>query len=98
MLRMAPILYNQYSKKHQDDFRQRWCDKPMNGHRLEWNRKLGVHRFHEDEGLVHCKFCKQSWPTVNIAKNPGKETLQCRKNFVARAAFSELNMISTVQM
>ena len=39
--------------------------------------ELAIVRFDDDEGLVTCKLCKQSWPTVNIAKNPGKETLLC---------------------
>ena len=73
----SPITTYQYSKKHLDSFKERWCSKPIKGHQLEWNGTLGVVRFHEDEGLVTCKLCKQSWPTVGIAKNPGKETLMC---------------------
>ena len=48
-----PITLYQYSKKHQDDLQERWCTKPIKGHQLEWNGKLGFVRFHEDGGLVH---------------------------------------------
>ena len=36
-----------------NEFKHRWCDKPANGHQLEWNGKLGFVRFNEDGGLVH---------------------------------------------
>ena len=65
------------SVQQRDKFHERWCTKPIKGHQLTWNGKLGVTRFSDDEGLVTCTRCQQCWPTVGIARNPGGETLTC---------------------
>ena len=72
-----PIIHYQYRHEHQSQFRNRWCAAPIQGHTLTWNGRLGVVRFHEEEGLLTCTRCNQVWPTVNVSRNPGTERTQC---------------------
>ena len=77
------ILLYQYRKNHLDEFQQRWCTKPIKGHDLTWNGKLGVVRVHPEGGLGTYKTCRQSWLTVNICRNPARETLTCTRTSTA---------------